>query len=284
MSTTASGLTDVAAQVLLGFLFGGQAFPTRPTGFWLGVSTTNTDATGGITEPVGNGYARVSVGTAFNTPTGAGTVSCANTNPIQFAISTGNWGTIIGWILFDALTSGNKWSFGQLPGSGVAVPSGRVLQFAAGEIINQLVSASGPFTGFTDFGAIALLKGLFKDVSFTNPGNWFLGLSTAAVTAAGGFTEPVGNGYARKQIPVNLTNWPSAGSGATIVTIAQLLAQQMATLTGTWGTIQGWGLWDALTAGNLWMGGQISPTITPTTGESPYVPASTLITTLTSTS
>jgi hypothetical protein len=284
MSTTASGLTDVAAQGLLGAFLGGATLsPAKPAGFWLGVSTTNTTAAGGITEPVGNGYARVSVGSAFNTPSGSGTVSCANTNAIQFAVSTGSWGTILGWILFDALTSGNGWSFGQLA-SGISIPSGRVLSFAAGEIVNQMISATGPFTGFTDYAATQLLKGLFKVVSFGLPSNWYLGVSTTNATAAGGFTEPVGNGYARLQIPANATNWPTAGTGTTVVSIAQKLALQMATLTGTWGTLISWALFDALTSGNMWFAAPISPSLVPATGEAPYVPANTLSIVATSTS
>jgi hypothetical protein len=278
----ASGFLDTFAQQLLGLAFANQTLTNAiPSTWYLALSTSApTAAAGGIVEPVGNGYARQAIAqSAWNNPSGSGTVSIANTNAIQYPVSSGSWGTILGWVLYDALTSGNPWFFGQLA-SGVSVPSGRVFQFAAGEVINQLVSASGPFTGFTDFGASALLKGVLKGTAFGFPTFWYLGVSTSAPTAAGGFTEPTAASYARLQITRSSTQFPTAGSGATTVTIANLLARQMATVGSPgWGTLIGWGLYDASTTGNLWLSGSMT-SLTPAVGEAVYVPSGGLIATL----
>lgn len=58
------------------------------------------------TEPSGNGYVRVPIGSAqFGSAAASGLVS--NTAAITYAQATGNWGDIIGLGIWDAVTSGN---------------------------------------------------------------------------------------------------------------------------------------------------------------------------------
>lgn len=57
-------------------------------------------------EPSGNGYARVPIGTStFGSAAASGSI--ANTAAITYAQATGSWGDIIGFGIYDALTSGN---------------------------------------------------------------------------------------------------------------------------------------------------------------------------------
>ena len=77
-------------------------------------------------------------------------------------------------------------------------------------------------------------------------------LSTTTPTEAGGnFTEPSGNGYARKTTAG--ADWTASSNGVT--SNATSLAFPQA--TGTWGTVTHFGIYDASTAGNLLMWGAL---------------------------
>lgn len=103
------GASDARERAVLDMLFGSG----NPTTWWLGLSTTqpNDDGTG-FTEPVGAGYARVTVtNNATNFPpatTVAGETKKANGTKLTFPNPTGNWGTSslghYGW--FTASTGG----------------------------------------------------------------------------------------------------------------------------------------------------------------------------------
>lgn len=81
--------------------------------------------------------------------------------------------------------------------------------------------------------------------AFTQPAN-YLALSTTTPTEAGAnFTEPTGGSYARKQILG--ADWNAAVNGDH--DNANLL--QFVQATASWGTVTHWGIFDALTVGNL---------------------------------
>ena len=70
--------------------------------FWVGLSSSAPTQQGGnVTEPVGNGYARVQI-PAF---TSANDGAISNTTDIVFPISTGTWfpadGLATHWVVFD---------------------------------------------------------------------------------------------------------------------------------------------------------------------------------------
>lgn len=70
--------------------------------FWVGLSSTApTDAGANVTEPSGNGYARVQI----NGFTSANAGAVKNANDIVFPISTGTWfpadGLATHWVIFD---------------------------------------------------------------------------------------------------------------------------------------------------------------------------------------
>ena len=93
--------------LVLGHLFGDATY-TLPTNYYVGLLTTTPTVTGtNITEPSGLGYARVAVpnnSTYWNT---ASARAVTNKLAIDFAESTGNWGTITYVVIFDALSGGN---------------------------------------------------------------------------------------------------------------------------------------------------------------------------------
>jgi hypothetical protein len=106
MTVVTSTVNDV-----LGHLFGDDTF-SLPANYYIGLSTTTPTETGtNITEPVGNGYARVTVpnnSTYWNT---ASARAVTNKLDIDFAESTGSWGTITYFVIFDSLSGGTAMYF-----------------------------------------------------------------------------------------------------------------------------------------------------------------------------
>ena len=96
---------------------------------YLGLSTTTPTISGNtvsnVTEPSGNGYARMPVG-AYNQPLitffgAASNGQITNTKNIMFELATGSWGTCTHAVLFDG--SGNVLAFGLLvDGNGDPAP------------------------------------------------------------------------------------------------------------------------------------------------------------------
>ena len=86
---------------------------------YVGLSTTEPNADGtNVTEPVGNGYARVLLGNTSQALTQKmGEVSnghVENNEIIYFPEATGSWGTITHFCIFNSASSGNLLAFGAL--------------------------------------------------------------------------------------------------------------------------------------------------------------------------
>lgn len=102
------------------------------------------------------------------------------------------------------------------------------------------------FTTYTDNN---LINAILRGTTFPLPANIYLALFTTMPTmpAGTGAIEPSTGGYARQA--VGLTNFPAASGGSsqngTTVSFAQ------ATSPGYTNPVLGWGLYDAVTAGNL---------------------------------
>jgi hypothetical protein len=84
---------------------------------------------------------------------------------------------------------------------------------------------------------------LLRATSITAPATIYVALFTVAPGEAGGGTEVTGGAYARTAVTF------SAPSGGQVVNSGTVT---FPTPTAGWGTIVGWGLMDALTAGNMW--------------------------------
>ncbi|GHV39049.1 hypothetical protein FACS189490_02000 [Clostridia bacterium] len=77
-----------------------------PDEYYLGFSTTVPNADGtGVNEPTEGSYTRVDVGDWEADAQTAGKAS--NENEILFPETTGSWGTLTNYVIFDALTGGN---------------------------------------------------------------------------------------------------------------------------------------------------------------------------------
>jgi len=100
-----------------------------PNTLYVGLSsTTPTESGTNVTEPSGNGYARIAI-----TVGAASSQNRANTNAIQFAASGGDWGTMTHTVFYSAASGGDYWGFDDLTASRNMV-DGATLDFAIGDI------------------------------------------------------------------------------------------------------------------------------------------------------
>lgn len=105
--------TTYFKNLVAGNIFKTQTSPAIPTTYYLGLSTTLPDATGGnVSEPASSkGYARVNITSVLGAPAD-GVVS--NTDKITFEEASDAWGTISYYVLYDAATGGNLLKYGTL--------------------------------------------------------------------------------------------------------------------------------------------------------------------------
>lgn len=110
--------------------------------------------------------------------------------------------------------------------------------------------------GFTNYLEAALLDHILTDPAYAPPATLYLALSTTTPTEAGAnFTEPVGGSYARKS--TTASDW-SAASGGDPSTKTTTGALSFATASGSWGTVTHFGIYDALSNGNLLVWDQLT--------------------------
>lgn len=118
-----AGMTDYSATNWLNYITGKTAIPATPTAF-IGLFTTAPTSDSGVTGAVevsGGSYARqttsaASWNSASNSSGSEPSVTPANTTnllAITFPTATANWGTVVAFGLFDAVTTGNLlcWDF-----------------------------------------------------------------------------------------------------------------------------------------------------------------------------
>ena len=114
MATTTSQFTNFAELAVMNWTFTTTAMTgsnTRPTAWYIGLSTSVPTSIGNITEPIGNGYSRKPV--TFS-QSGGNPATSTNFELLQFTASGGDWGTVLYGLVYDALTAGNCWCYGPL--------------------------------------------------------------------------------------------------------------------------------------------------------------------------
>lgn len=112
---------------------------------------------------------------------------------------------------------------------------------------------------FSDYLENKLLDHIFKTATFTQPTNLYVALYTVAPTDAGGGTEVSGGNYARK-----LHNtWTTSAGGA----ISNSGAVTFNTASASWGTVVAFGIFDAITGGNLLVWGDLTQSKTIGSGD-----------------
>lgn len=112
-------ITHYFANKILPLLCGKASSLTSASSIYVGLSTSAPLADGtNVTEPSGNGYARVLLGHSSQSMTQKmGTVAnghVENDEIIHFPKATGSWGTITHFCIFDSASDGNLLAFGAL--------------------------------------------------------------------------------------------------------------------------------------------------------------------------
>lgn len=98
---------------------------------------------------------------------------------------------------------------------------------------------------------------LFRTRTFAKPSALYFALFTSAPTDSGGGTEVSGGAYARVNLAPSDSNWTatqggtSGNSSGTAGQTANALIITFAAPSANWGTVTHFGIFDALTGGNL---------------------------------
>lgn len=110
-----------------------------------------------------------------------------------------------------------------------------------------------------------LASSFFASGSFSFPASLYIGLFTATPTDASG-TEVSGGSYARANGAKGSWTVATAGDGSTQATNNNAITFPNAP-TANWGTITHFGIYDALTSGNLLFWGELSASRTVNSGD-----------------
>ena len=104
-------------------------------------------------------------------------------------------------------------------------------------------------TALTNYTENKLIDHIFRTASFVKPAGLYIGLIIAATDLeAGSVTEVTGAGYARiARAPLD-ANWNATTTNGITANTASL---QFPAATADWGTVTHFGIWDAVTGGNL---------------------------------
>jgi len=103
-----AGQTDYTAQKLLDWIVGKTDMPANGIAYVALFTAVGVDDGTGFTEVSGGSYARVTTGSSdWNAASGSQPSSNSNAADLTFPTSTGSWGTVIGWGIFDDPTAGN---------------------------------------------------------------------------------------------------------------------------------------------------------------------------------
>lgn len=129
-----------------------------------------------------------------------------------------------------------------------------------------------------------IIDWLLRGQTFTPPATTYVGLFTVAPSDTGGGTEVTGGSYARVAVTSSLTNWAGTQAAASTVassgtngTTSNNAAITFPAPTANWGSITAFGLFDAASAGNLLIYGNLTTPKTVNNGDAaPSFPAAAL--------
>jgi hypothetical protein len=110
----------------------------------------------------------------------------------------------------------------------------------------------------SDFLENALINATLRNTTYTSPADVYVGLFTTDPTDDGSGTEVSGGSYART---IATFATPSNGASSTDADV------QFPQATANWGTVTHFGIFDALTTGNLLYHGALTSSKTIETGD-----------------
>jgi len=127
----------------------------------------------------------------------------------------------------------------------------------------------------TDYAENKIIDAIFRAQVLGAPATLYVALFTATPSDTGGGTEVTGGSYARVAVTGALANWAGTQSAGSIVassgtggTTSNNAAITFPAPTGNWGAITSFGLFDASTAGNLWVYAPLTTGKTVNSGDS----------------
>ena len=112
-------ITQAKANEILNYFTGRLMSLAQHAAVYVGLSTSTPTAAGGnVTEPVGNGYARVPLGNSTQALTqkmsAAANGEITSAEIIYFPEATGAWGSCTHLCFFSVMTGGTPFAFGAL--------------------------------------------------------------------------------------------------------------------------------------------------------------------------
>lgn len=132
---------------------------------------------------------------------------------------------------------------------------------AAAVVLFASVPLPAQSQALTDYAENAIVDRMVRaQATPAFPATWYVALFTTACSDSAAGTEVSGNNYSRASLAASLANWAgtqsagstTASSGTGGVT-SNNSAITFATPSATWGTVTHWGLYDAVSAGNMWI-------------------------------
>jgi hypothetical protein len=211
-----SGFTNYVSRAILGHITGKTPIFSMPSCYVGLFTAAGLDDGTGFTECSGGSYARAATAAGdWASPGGTSPSSIANANAISFPLSTGAWGTVVAFGLFDALTAGNLmvWDyfgvFDWLPAT-VSAASPAVITvpghgFSNGDLVEWTIEHGGvnpTFSASNFTGQLTVANATTNTFTVTNggvavntsaPGNGSIRKILPQVTVSGGLlTVPAG--------------------------------------------------------------------------------------------
>lgn len=134
-----------------------------------------------------------------------------------------------------------------------------------------LMSTLAGAQALTDYMENKLIDVVLRGTAFSEsaPASLYVALFTSACSDTAGGTEVSGGGYARVAIARSVSAWKSTNgttSGASTGTSGASTNAgviNFGTTSASWGTVTHWGLYDATSAGNLWICGTLTSQTIP---------------------
>lgn len=240
-------LSDFAEDELLDHVFNAAYTPDATIYIFLSIADPLDDASG-ISEPVGNNYAREVI--TFDAPA---TRKVENAALITFNQATGgSWGLITHWGICNHLSNVAWGTDVELFAHGAFASSKTVSDGKTPTIAAQEVDVIIDAGAMTTYLAHKLLDLMFRNQAYAIPDTFIALLISDGADGDTDLTakEPTeGVGYVRKEVDINggsSPTWDLASGGA----IQNTHLIQMATPSGSWGTVTDYAIADTITGGN----------------------------------
>ena len=215
-----TGFTDRVSQGILNHITGKSALFSIPTAYVALFTAAGVDAGTGFTEVSGGSYARVSTAAGdWNSASGSAPSSISNANTITFPTATADWGDVIAFGLYDALTTGNlmcwdyfgnfAWQPCTISAASPGVFTAHAHGFSAADLVEYTTEYGGTSPSFSQ----SNLTGVLAVVSPTTDTFTVTNAATAVNMSA------TGNGMVRKLTKQTILNGNQAAFPASALNI-----------------------------------------------------------------